>query len=271
VERWGLALVPLLLVGCLPEITLPECSAVTDCPACEGFASCREGRCFKFGSDAGWNRFDCGEKCLGSEVISALDECCPGRTDQAQTDPDCGGTSIPLDGATFVSDPSVRGDDVLVVVADEQGGLSLVTVSPSSQSSLALPATLSADSGLHVPVVTDSGAVLIASQTGVCKVSADGDLLWDCDQGAPPTLPPLPLTDERVIVAAGDTLQLLGGGGDALLEKAAGGTLTSLARRGARWYAVTDLGAIQAWKAEPTLELEWSTDLFNAALVHGSG
>ncbi len=230
----------LLLAGCLPEITLPECDVLTDCPVCEGWTQCRDGYCFKFDGTPGWDRFECGEICLESDHVAA-DGCCPGRSLEAETDPDCRLTSVDVSGAERLSRPAIFEDQVVIVSEGGDGALSVVRLTSAGVASEVSLSTKSATPSNERPVMMPDGSSLVASATGLCR-AGESEVVWPCDRGAAPTLAPVVAGGSRVANIAQDTLQILDGAGSVIDEAAPGGAILGVAATESRWYVTTDQG-----------------------------
>lgn len=234
--------------GCLPEPTLPRCDVVTECPPCQGWRTCEDGYCFKFGTLA-WDEGQCSD-CGASDAVIDGDGCCPGQALNAQEDSDCGGTSVALEAAA-VSLPAVVGDGFAVVYEAVAGGLYvLFGDATGTQAPVALPSD-GALQTLHTPVAMGPSDVLVASSTGLCRVN-NGELVWACNRGGPQTARPM-VAGGRLFVG-----QLLVGQGGALavLDEAAKSLgsvdlespVTGIAGAGARYFVVTADGTVRAFE-----------------------
>ncbi len=243
----------LLLSGCLPEITLPVCEVLTDCPVCEGWTQCRDGFCFKFDGTPGWDRFECGEICLESDHVASDDGCCPGRSAAADGDPDCLAAVVEIPNAEWISRAAVLSERVVVVRADAAGALSVVRLSSGGvEGEVALP-TSSARPAIERPVLLPNGDALVASATGHCRTDEEG-VVWPCNRGEPPTLAPVVASDDRIAGVAADRLQIIDGAGVLIDDATLDGEILGVAATDARWYVTTAHGVLYAFELDGALD-----------------
>ncbi len=238
----------LLLGGCLPEITLPVCEVVSDCPKCEGWASCRDGFCFRFGESAGWDSLECGNLCRDLAEINAVDGCCPGAASDAERDPDCSGPVVEVLGAERLSEAAVFGDTVVVVRADLTGVAAVVRLEGSGiVSDISLGFSVGVDEAMPRPVIVGAGDVLVASASGICRVGAS-QVVWACDRGAGASVAPVVAQGDRLLVTVGTQILVLGADGDVAQSLEIGSGVTSVVTRGSRFYVATASGVLMAFE-----------------------
>ncbi|MBM4386273.1 MAG: hypothetical protein FJ088_00960 [Deltaproteobacteria bacterium] len=147
-----------LQVGCVDDITLPECSSLSECPA--EYSFCRNGYCLKES-----------EPCA---AISSGDGCCP-SLDGREGDGDCAMFSMNLSGI-LPSEPLASGDGGVYVnyfVTDARGKiLSLIALDRSGN------ARWSKKVG-----AADSVSAPVKTSLGVASLFSDGIRIFDPESG----------------------------------------------------------------------------------------
>ena len=243
-----------LTCACVPEPSLPPCVAVTDCPLGQGWLSCQDGLCFRFGGTSDWEEAFAppkfGPTCQNSPENVPNDGCCPGRSMTAEGDPECLAGEVTVSGATSVGDPAVQGE-VVWFVARTAGETLLARVdtgAPLEATTRPIPGA-SPPAGVEAPVVAPDGTILVARGDGLCHFNASGVLLRACEgEGAQGMMPQL-LANGRVLTVDPDgkaTLRSASGETVGTVDLAVGPTGSAAAPDGQTAYVAATAGGLWA-------------------------